>query len=253
MIVTFYSYKGGVGRSFTLANVAVVLARWGYRVLVVDWDLDAPGLTHYLHRGEPSHLRGVADLVHEFAGGGIPDWNAAAEPVSDPSWPGQLWLLAAGAPDDGYSERVNSLDWARLYAEKDLGRHLEDVRRAWLDRFDFVLLDSRTGVTDIGGICTAHLPDALVLCFVANRQSLDGAAEVARRAAIARNAMPYGRFRLQVLPLLSRLDSQKEYRAAEEWRATVADAMREFYDPWVPADITALEMVERTAVPYVPI
>ena len=42
-IVTFYSYKGGVGRTFVLANTAVRLAQWGYHVLCIDWDLDAPG------------------------------------------------------------------------------------------------------------------------------------------------------------------------------------------------------------------
>lgn len=47
-LVTFYSYKGGVGRSLALANVAWRLAdRHGLRVLVVDWDLEAPGLHHY--------------------------------------------------------------------------------------------------------------------------------------------------------------------------------------------------------------
>ncbi len=43
-IVTFYSYQGGVGRSMALANVAVLLARHGLRVLTVDWDLEAPGI-----------------------------------------------------------------------------------------------------------------------------------------------------------------------------------------------------------------
>src|SRR3954454_5918784 len=43
-VFTFYSYKGGVGRSFTLANIAVLLARWGHRVLCLDWDLEAPRL-----------------------------------------------------------------------------------------------------------------------------------------------------------------------------------------------------------------
>ena len=46
-IVTFYSYKGGVGRSFALANTAALLSSWGYRTLCVDWDLDAPGLQEY--------------------------------------------------------------------------------------------------------------------------------------------------------------------------------------------------------------
>jgi hypothetical protein len=46
-IVTFYSYKGGVGRSMALANIAILLARRGLSVLAVDWDLEAPGLENY--------------------------------------------------------------------------------------------------------------------------------------------------------------------------------------------------------------
>ena len=46
-VITFYSYKGGVGRSFALANVGVLLARWGFRVLCIDFDLEAPGLAHF--------------------------------------------------------------------------------------------------------------------------------------------------------------------------------------------------------------
>ena len=38
-VITFYSYKGGTGRSMALANVAWVLASSGRRVLVIDWDL----------------------------------------------------------------------------------------------------------------------------------------------------------------------------------------------------------------------
>jgi MinD-like ATPase involved in chromosome partitioning or flagellar assembly len=41
-IVTFYSYKGGTGRSMALANVAWILANGGNRVLTIDWDLEAP-------------------------------------------------------------------------------------------------------------------------------------------------------------------------------------------------------------------
>ena len=43
-IITFYSYKGGTGRTMALANTAWILAANGYRVLAADWDLEAPGL-----------------------------------------------------------------------------------------------------------------------------------------------------------------------------------------------------------------
>ena len=46
-VVTFYSYKGGTGRTMALANVAWILAANGKRVLVVDWDLESPGLHRF--------------------------------------------------------------------------------------------------------------------------------------------------------------------------------------------------------------
>jgi MinD-like ATPase involved in chromosome partitioning or flagellar assembly len=42
-IVTFYSYKGGVGRTMAMANAGAFLAAAGKKVLLVDWDLEAPG------------------------------------------------------------------------------------------------------------------------------------------------------------------------------------------------------------------
>ncbi len=46
-IITYYSYKGGVGRSMALANTAVLLAAWGYKILIIDWDLEAPGIENF--------------------------------------------------------------------------------------------------------------------------------------------------------------------------------------------------------------
>jgi hypothetical protein len=68
-IVTFYSYKGGTGRSLTLANVAWVLASNGKRVLAIDWDLEAPCLHRYfepfLADRELRRSHGIIDLLIE--------------------------------------------------------------------------------------------------------------------------------------------------------------------------------------------
>src|SRR5436189_94654 len=66
-IATFYSYKGGVGRSMALANAAVLLARAGRRVLVVDFDLEAPGIEQYFWYFESeSAAPGVLDLLADL-------------------------------------------------------------------------------------------------------------------------------------------------------------------------------------------
>src|SRR5258708_26025756 len=90
-IVTFYSYKGGTGRSMAVANVAWILASNGKRVLVVDWDLEAPGLHRYFRPflPDPDILSspGVIDFVIEYAlnavtpatEGNSPESNCIAE------------------------------------------------------------------------------------------------------------------------------------------------------------------------------
>jgi Mrp family chromosome partitioning ATPase len=74
-IITFYSYKGGVGRSFALANVAVTLAKWGFKVLCVDWDLEAPGLGFYFQTWTPEPTQGLVQYVTDFCRGSRPDWR----------------------------------------------------------------------------------------------------------------------------------------------------------------------------------
>ena len=68
MICTFYSYKGGVGRSMALANVADILARRGLRVLMIDFDLEAPGLEQFFPINQAGVRRnlGLLDLVLSF-------------------------------------------------------------------------------------------------------------------------------------------------------------------------------------------
>ena len=78
-IVTFYSYKGGTGRTMALANVGWLLAANGHRVLMIDWDLEAPGLHRYFHP-----FLDDPDLVSST---GLVDWVAdvfaASQPLED--------------------------------------------------------------------------------------------------------------------------------------------------------------------------
>ncbi len=71
LVYTFYSYKGGVGRSMALANVAALLAKWGRRVLVVDWDLEASGIERYFLSDNPE----LADILEVLRIPYIPVWS----------------------------------------------------------------------------------------------------------------------------------------------------------------------------------
>jgi len=250
-LVTFYSYKGGVGRSFALANVAVVLSTWGYRVLCIDWDLEAPGLRHYFktqpHRGLVELVRSLRSVSAPAPTGMWRDYVTIVEPV-----PGQrLDLILAGFQDGEYIGRMQDLRWDELYEQYGLAEALEAWRREWKEEYDFVLIDSRTGITDIGAICTAHLPDVLVVLFTANHQSIDGCVEVIDRAAAARKKLPFDRSALHVVPVPARFDAKEEYQRAQEWRAIFVAKTGRFLSSWIEQGVDAGEVINRATIPYV--
>lgn len=246
-VVTFYSYKGGVGRSSTLANVAVLLARWGYRVLAVDWDLEAPGLHYYFkHAMAEPPTGGVIDLAHDFLNNTPPRRYELQLDVEE----GTLALLAAGRLDQDYAQRVQSIDWEELY-RLGFAAYLEERRAEWTDAYDFVLIDSRTGISDTAGICTAHLPDRLVVVFTANDQNLQDVVDIAKRADRARDGMPFDRPKNMVLPVLSRLDSRVEYERAEDWQRRCAAAVEPLFSDWLAQTVSEEVMMRHLTLPYV--
>lgn len=248
-VITFYSYKGGVGRSFTMASIAVLLARWGYRVLTIDWDLEAPGLHHYFApiMSQPPE-GGVIDLAHDFlAGAKRPAPHILKVAVEGN---GSLAVLAAGKMDRAYMGRMQSIDWGNLY-EQGFATFLETCREIWTADHDFVLIDSRTGISDIASICTAHLPDRLVVVFTANDQNLDEVVDIARRADDARDRMPYDRPRHTVLPVLSRLDNRVEYERADMWQRKCAAVVAPLFENWLVKSVPEDLMLRHLTVPYV--
>jgi len=200
-IITFYSYKGGTGRSMSLANVAWVLASAGKRVLTVDWDLEAPGLHRYfrpfLLDKDLTSSEGVLDLVLDYAVEAITPASSRKERAEDWYHPyanvlryavslrwkfpgqGRLDFVPAGRQITSYASRMNSFDWRNFYERLGGSAFLETMKEGMREEYDYVLIDSRTGVSDTSGICTIQMPDVLVVCFTLNNQSIDGAASVA--------------------------------------------------------------------------
>jgi hypothetical protein len=248
-VVTFYSYKGGVGRSFALANIAVILAQWGARVLAVDWDIEAPGLVHYFAGSQPA--RGVLDFLNDCQRDEVNGYGVYKSSYSLPGGEGVVDLMpAAGTQSLDYRKLVQGLDWDKLYDNHNLGSRLEDMREQWNRAYDVVLVDSRTGITDFSGLTTAQLPDILAFLFTANGQSLDGCVDVVNRAMEARRRMPVDRSALLPLPIPARFDQREEYERAQQWRTRFATAVTPFMDIWRPRDTDAAKLLDLLTIPY---
>jgi MinD-like ATPase involved in chromosome partitioning or flagellar assembly len=219
-IVTFYSYKGGTGRTMALANVAWILASSGQKVLVVDWDLDSPGLHKFFHPFLPSAkiaaTAGIIDLITDYAWAATraedrpSDWHREyaqilrhAISVTWPAFPkgATLDFVSAGRQNRDYSSTVASVDWDNFYDRLGGGQFFDALRTDMKENYDYALIDSRTGLSDIADICTVHFPDILVDCFTLSDQSIEGAAAVARHINDR-----YHYRNIRILPVPMRID-----------------------------------------------
>ena len=254
MIVTFYSYKGGTGRTLALANIAALLSRRGKKVLVVDFDLEAPGLWRYFSRFHErlEDRKGLIDLLVDASSASdalAVDWRNYVTEV--PLQPTSLWLMTSGQLDERYPSRVLDFDWKEFFRNSKGGEFIENLRSQWRDKYDFTLIDSRTGITDAGGICTIMLPDLIVPVFVSNLQSLEGVVDVIARAQARRKDLAYDRPPAAILPILSRFDSRTEFESAQEWLDLSAVRLEQFYADWLPIGLKARQALEKTKLPYV--
>ena len=231
-LITFYSFKGGVGRTQALANVAVALANRGHRVTVIDMDLESPGLhTFFFSRREATQRWSDGDMVQRP---GLMDYveSCFEMPAEDP-WRrdylvpchhpslrgnGEIHLLPPGRLDSSYPHRITSFSWQEFYEERQGYRYMELLRRNLFEAgADFVLLDSRTGLTDVGMVCTFQLPDIVVMPFALHRQGIDGARRMVRAIQQRRQeGAPANRLR-HVLLIPSRVHEGTELQALDMW------------------------------------
>lgn len=215
-----------------LANVAWALATNSERVLVIDWDLEAPGLHRYFHPflSDPDQKssQGLIDRVWEYLDSlesaattrsdrfKLADCADIVQPLDIPgSSRGCLHFIGAGQQDAAYSEKVVGLDWNGFYLKFD-GRAFIDHFIEWArSRYTHILIDSRTGVADTAGICTTQLPDALVMCLVYNRQSIEGTASVAQSIQQERSKIGRGDLRIEFVP--SRVEDRSTVESARRY------------------------------------
>ncbi len=221
-IVTFYSFKGGVGRSLALINVAFGLIKRGRNVLVVDMDLEAPGISSFLSRNKElarpfgkdaidlvgmaiEHARDNPDATTYDTFFAKVDGVEYAVPIAEEKLnhtsiqprlgiQGRLDVIGV-RQDDTFIDRLAALELGKKTGDQ-LQLTANALRAYFKTRrisapplpgadnipgaetipvpYDYVLVDSRTGVTDTGGLCIGPLSDRMVVLTGLNDQNVIG-------------------------------------------------------------------------------
>lgn len=266
-VVTFYSYKGGVGRSMALANIAVLLAQdHGKQVIVVDWDLEAPGLHKFFGIGDEDIDQGVIEYLYNYK-------NLVRDPrpnldirdisvkkylkdVRRFSSGGSIRLLPAGSQKDRakYAEKVRAFDWENFYRDWNGAQVIEALRTEFKTLSGFTLIDSRTGVTDVGGICTMQLPDTVVFVFVFNDQNLSGVEQVASELTNAESSAVKALHRRPDMLFLPSRKELTELPRLRDWEGKSAERLRRFCN--TPIILKRYNdprtYLRKMSIPYVP-
>lgn len=179
--LVFFGLKGGVGRSTALTILAYTLARAGKRVLLIDFDLESPGLSGLLMPPDRLADFGVVDwFVEDAVGQGnlVMDRIVTASPLSEHTQ-GEIRVAAAL----GHSEQFYLSKLSRVYAEvthqgtaerfsQRTHRFLNELEKR--EKPDVVLIDSRAGLHDLAAVSIVGLATDVLLFGADSAQTWQG-------------------------------------------------------------------------------
>jgi hypothetical protein len=264
-----YGFKGGVGRSTATAVLARHLADQGHLVLVVDLDLESPGVGPLVAGGADLPPHGVIDQLVESAVGNANGLEYVVRSRYEPRrGRGELWVAPArgrgtsGAPY-AYVEKLNRtyadvpgaafsdrLEQAVRACEEAVARNGDSGRRP-----DVVLLDSRAGVHDIAAVTISRLCDLALLFGTDNAQTWQGYGDLFA-AWLSSGQAPAIREKLRMVASMVPDPFQETY--LQSFREHAWECFAQLYDD-VPAgtDVLGFEAfspsLEDDAAPHHPV
>lgn len=191
-VVTFYSFKGGQGRSTALAAYAAYLSRHKKKkVFIIDFDLEAPGFNNFFLKVPEEtidHIGLIEYLLDKETGLTQPNQLLSYVRQVDSffSGEGNIYIMPSGNLSvesdtndflqtnlNHYIEGLARLDLNnQTYAIELLRGLLQDIENEFHP--DVILVDSRTGFNDIMGLFSYSLSHFVVGFFRSDAQSRPG-------------------------------------------------------------------------------
>ena len=247
--ISFYSYKGGTGRTLLLANIGVLAARLGLKVVAIDLDLEAPGLPYKLlpdGMQRPDHP-GVLDWLTTEP---RPTVDQLGQPIRlhAPFHPGgSLTLITAGPkPSLDYMNGMRDLQTGPLVGEAGPAvAGLLALQQAVEKHYqpDLLLLDSRTGITTTNAITTRVLADDVVALTLGTPEQLDGTRAVLR--SLVPLTKPKDDAALGLYVVVSRITDRPAevgtYELSEREQGTIGRVTDFLTEPALPISTTVTE------------
>lgn len=170
-IVSIHSFRGGTGKSNITASLATLVAEHGYRVGIVDTDIQSPGIHVLFGLAEQSITHALNDYLW-----GRCDIEAAAYPMPLDGVAGKLFLIPSS---------IKTGEIARVLREGYDVTLLNDGFRDLIERLelDYLFIDTHPGLNE-ETLLSIAISDVLFIVMRPDRQDYQGTGvtvEVARK------------------------------------------------------------------------
>jgi hypothetical protein len=244
---TLFGFKGGVGRSTAAVALAVAAARQGLRVLLVDFDLESPGIGPTLFGANSGPDFGLVDLLIEDVVGQLDGDLVRQAYVEVDADMGNNPGSIVGVPAGGrwrpltyeYVEKLVRVDVATGQPERGLGARLESAVAALEAELepDLTLIDSRAGIHDLAATAVTQLGALAFLFGVDTPQTWHGYRMLMSRWQRVPERLVELRERLQMVAALLPAPSREE--ALDQFRDRAFELFSELvYDEQAPGVTT---------------
>lgn len=178
-IISFYSYKGGVGRTVALIQTAYNLAAAGKRVLLLDLDIEAPSLHNIFREQVTDPYSGIQYGIVEYLYRTVVEYkeNEALDgifcQIPMENIAGELFLIPAVKEiDKNYIYQIDRLQTQMVQERNIFEKIFEYVSHAL--NLDLIMIDTRAGFNPWGALSLLSLSDQVIFLAYPNQENIEG-------------------------------------------------------------------------------
>lgn len=175
-VISFYSYKGGVGRTVSLIQSAYNLAKKGKKVILIDLDIEAPSF-NAIFRDDIKNSNGLLDyLFNKYSKNEskIYENYDVSSVVSklNLNIKGEIYVVPCGNIDIKYVKDLQLIKESVIYENNYIGELIDKIVEEY--NADYVFIDSRTGINNWGALAITDIADEVFLVAYPNYENYEG-------------------------------------------------------------------------------
>ena len=178
-VISFYSYKGGVGRTIALIETAYNLADAGKRVLLLDLDVEAPSLHNIFYDKVNDEINGVQYGTIEYLYRKVIQGSEDVR-INDifcslqlKNVSGEIFVMPAlKSMNKDYVYQIERLQTQQIQ-EKDVFREIFAYVQKELN-VDIILIDTRAGFNQWGSLSLLTLSNQVIFIAYPNNENVEG-------------------------------------------------------------------------------